>query len=119
MSPTCGCCTYWVKHMEENGFKVESIKLTKMDSIKIKKKITPQLSSCHTGIINDYIIEGHVPAKDVKKLLSLKPQIRGLTVPGMPAGSNVPGMEVKNTPAKYNVLSIEHNGDTKIWSRYH
>ena len=118
MSPTCGCCTYWVKHMQENGFLVESIKIKNMDSIKIHNKINPRLVSCHTGIINNYLIEGHVPAKDVKRLLSLKPKIRGLTVPGMPAGSNVPGMEVTNSPAKYNVLSIEYDGNIKIWSKY-
>lgn len=118
MSPTCGCCTYWVKHMEENGFSVETIKLNNVDSIKMINKISPQISSCHTGIINGYFVEGHVPAKDVKKMLSLRPKIRGLAVPGMPAGSNVPGMEVKDSPAKYEVLSIEYNGINKIWSKY-
>ncbi len=118
MSPTCGCCTYWVKHMEENGFSVETVKLNNVDSIKMINKISPQISSCHTGIIDGYFVEGHVPAKDVKKMLSLRPKIRGLAVPGMPAGSNVPGMETKNTPAKYDVLSIEFNGINKIWSQY-
>ena len=118
MSPTCGCCTYWVKHMEENGFSVETIKLNNVDSIKMINKISPQISSCHTGIINGYFVEGHVPAKDVKKMLSLRPKIRGLAVPGMPAGSNVPGMEVKDSPAKYEVLSIEYNGINKVWSKY-
>ena len=118
MSPTCGCCTYWVKHMEENGFSVETVKLNNVDSIKMINKISPQISSCHTGIINGYFVEGHVPAKDVKKMLSLRPKIRGLAVPGMPAGSNVPGMEVKDSPAKYEVLSIEYNGINKIWSKY-
>ena len=118
MSPTCGCCTYWVKHMEENGFSVETVKLNNVDSIKMINKISPQVSSCHTGIIDGYFVEGHVPAKDVKKMLSLRPKIRGLAVPGMPAGSNVPGMEVKDSPAKYEVLSIEYNGINKIWSKY-
>ena len=118
MSPTCGCCTYWVKHMEENGFSVETVKLNNVDSIKMINKISPQISSCHTGIINGYFVEGHVTAKDVKKMLSLRPKIRGLAVPGMPAGSNVPGMEVKDSPAKYEVLSIEYNGINKIWSKY-
>lgn len=118
MSPTCGCCTYWVKHMEENGFSVETVKLNNVDSIKMINKISPQISSCHTGIINGYFVEGHVPAKDVKKMLSLRPKIRGLAVPGMPSGSNVPGMEVKDSPAKYEVLSIEYNGINKIWSKY-
>ncbi len=118
MSPTCGCCTYWVKHMEENGFSVETVKLNNVDSIKMINKISPQISSCHTGIINGYFVEGHVPAKDVRKMLSLRPKIRGLAVPGMPAGSNVPGMEVKDSPAKYEVLSIEYNGINKIWSKY-
>ncbi len=118
MSPTCGCCTYWVKHMEENGFSVETVKITNVDSIKIVNKISPKISSCHTGIIDGYFIEGHVPAIDVKKMLSLRPKIRGLAVPGMPAGSNVPGMETKNTPAKYDVISIEFNGVNKIWSQY-
>ena len=118
MSPTCGCCTYWVKHMEENGFSVETVKLNNVDSIKMINKISPQISSCHTGIIDGYFVEGHVPAKDVKKMLSLRPKIRGLAVPWMPACSNVPGMETKNTPAKYDVLSIEFYSINKIWSQY-
>ena len=112
MSPTCGCCTYWVKHMEENGFSVETVKINNVDSIKIVNKISPQISSCHTGIIDGYFIEGHVPAKDVKRMLSLRPKIRGLAVPGMPAGLNVPGMETVNRNANYNVLSVNKDGST-------
>ena len=104
--------------MQENGFSVETVKINNVDSIKIVNKISPQISSCHTGIIDGYFIEGHVPAKDVKRMLSLRPKIRGLAVPGMPAGSNVPGMETKKTPAKYDVLSIEYNGVNQIWSQY-
>jgi len=118
MSPTCGCCSYWVKHMETNGFIVEEHKISNVNTIKTKAKITTKLASCHTAFIDGYVIEGHVPSKDVKKLLSEKADIKGLTVPGMPAGSNVPGMEVKKEPANFDVLAIQHDGSTRIWSHY-
>ncbi len=118
MSPSCGCCKKWVTHLEENGFEVESIFRENMRIIKSKYNISQDQISCHTGVIGSYFIEGHVPADDIKDLISKKPDIAGITVPGMPAGQNVPGMETVDTNAKYDVLSVRKDGSTSIWNSY-
>jgi len=82
-SKYCGCCETWVKHMEDNGFEVKVVETEQLDPIKQQHGITPQLASCHTGVVNGYVVEGHVPAADVQKMLKEKPAIRGLTIPGM------------------------------------
>lgn len=113
-SKYCGCCQAWNKHMEENGFELEVIETEQLEPVKQKYGIAPQLASCHTGVVNGYVIEGHVPAADVKKLLKEKPVIRGLTIPGMP--QSAPGMDIPGQP--YQVLSISNEGTTKVWSSY-
>ncbi len=118
MSPSCGCCKKWVSHLEKNGFEVESIFRENMRMIKSNYNIAQDQISCHTGVVGSYFIEGHVPASDIKKLLDENPDIAGLTVPGMPAGQNVPGMETVDTNAKYNVLSVRKDGSTSIWNIY-
>ena len=118
MSPTCNCCKNWAKQLSDYGFLVKSKLENNMQSIKSKAGITSNLVSCHTAFIEDYVIEGHVPPKDILKLLSEKPNIKGLSVPGMPAGSNVPGMEVRPEKANFNVLAINNNGSTTIWNHY-
>ena len=118
MSPTCNCCKNWTKKLSDYGFLVKSKLENNMKPIKSKAGITSNLVSCHTAFIDDYVIEGHVPPKDILKLLSEKPNIKGLSVPGMPAGSNVPGMEVRPEKAIFDVLAINHNGSTTIWNHY-
>ena len=114
-SPTCKCCNKWVQHLEDNGFKVSTVNKFDMKSIKSQEGVPQQLASCHTAIVGDYVIEGHVPATDIKRLLKEQPAIVGLTVPGMPIGS--PGMEGirKDT---YNVLTFTKDGDSTIFSQY-
>lgn len=114
-SPTCGCCTKWVSHLQDNGFKVEAINRKDMNRVKSEAGIPRQLASCHTAIIGGYIIEGHVPAADIKRLLKERPDVIGLTVPGMPMGS--PGMEGPRQD-KYEVLTFTRSGNTAIFSRY-
>ncbi|VAW97115.1 CopG protein [hydrothermal vent metagenome] len=114
-SPTCGCCTKWVKHLEANGFKVEAHNTKEMKSIKQKIGINGKHQSCHTGLIGGYYIEGHVPAQDIKRLLAEKPEAAGLSVPRMPMGS--PGME-GHRKDPYSVLLIQKNGDSKVFSSY-
>ena len=116
-SPSCGCCEKWISHLEENGFSVVSKNQEDMQIIKSKYNIPTEFQSCHTAIINDYFIEGHVPANDIKKLLSEKPDIKGLSVPGMPAGINVPGMETRATKANFNVHAVSDN-KSKVYSHY-
>jgi len=115
-SPTCGCCTDWVKHLEENGFEVEVSEVDNVTPVKIEAGLTPALASCHTAFINDYVIEGHVPADDIKRLLSQAPQARGLSVPGMPAGS--PGMEMGDRKDSYQVLLFNANGQTQVFAEH-
>ena len=117
-SPTCGCCSGWVANMESNGMNVEAIKTNDMYTTKVNAGIDMNLSSCHTGFIGDYFIEGHVPYDAIAKLLSERPDIKGITVPGMPAGINVPGMETINERAKFDVLAVNNDGSTFVWKQY-
>lgn len=129
-SPTCGCCGKWAAHLRDNGFTVKEINARSMAEIKRIAGIGPKLKSCHTAFLDVdgekdsdakegkvYVIEGHVPAADIKRLLEEKPAIKGLTVPGMPLGS--PGMEQPDgTKEPYEVLSFDEDGKTGVWSRY-
>ena len=115
-SPSCGCCTDWVKHLEEHGFEVEVTETDNLNPIKQQAGLTPSLSSCHTAFIGDYVIEGHVPADDVRRLIAEAPKVRGLTVPGMPVGS--PGMEMGDRKDHYKVLLFNEMGQTKVFSEH-
>ena len=112
-SPYCGCCTDWVKHLEKNGFEVETIKSENMGDIKASHGVTPNLASCHTAVIDGYVFEGHVPADVIRKFLKEKPKVRGLAVPGMPIGS--PGMEGE-TKEHYDVLTFDKQGKTTVYT---
>ncbi len=114
-SPTCGCCSKWVRHLQDNGFEVDAVNRNDMNSIKSQAGVPRQLASCHTAIIGGYVIEGHVPAADIKRLLNGRPAVAGLTVPGMPMGS--PGMEGPRQD-RYNVLTLDKAGDSTVFSRY-
>ena len=93
--PDCGCCTGWISHMRKAGFKVEAKDVTDLDAVKAAHKVPADLESCHTAIVGGYVVEGHIPPAQVKKLLAEKPKIIGISLPGMPQGS--PGMPgVKN-----------------------
>ncbi|PEN05217.1 CopG family transcriptional regulator [Longimonas halophila] len=116
-SPTCGCCGKWVQHLEAEGFTVASEMRQDMRAVKQQAGVPQQLSSCHTAIVDDYVIEGHVPADDIKALLSNAPDgIQGLTVPGMPVGS--PGMEQGNRLDPYDVLAFTSEGGTRVVASY-
>ena len=113
---TCGCCNDWIDHIEKTGFKVKSTNLPQLQSKKMELGIPANLASCHTAVINGYVIEGHVPASDIIKLLNEKPDVTGLTVPGMPHGS--PGMETGRIDA-YDVLTFQKDSqEIKVWSSY-
>ncbi|MES9964333.1 MAG: DUF411 domain-containing protein [Candidatus Sedimenticola sp. 20ELBAFRAG] len=112
-SPTCGCCKEWVKHLKNNGFSVEVHNQQNVAPIKRELGVPARLQSCHTAKVGDYVIEGHVPADLISKLLLEKPKIKGLAVPGMPMGS--PGME---GPRKddYDIVTFSENGRTSIYA---
>jgi len=114
--PNCGCCNKWISHLKEHGFTVESENSPNLSSIKEKLGISRELSSCHTAVVEGYVIEGHVPAKDVKRLLREQPELRGLSVPEMPIGS--PGMEMGDKKEKFDVIAVSKDGSTSIYSTY-
>lgn len=115
-SPTCGCCKKWISHLEQNGFKVTAKDMQDVTPVKIKNGLTPPLASCHTALVDGYVIEGHVPAGDIKRLLKERPAVIGLSVPGMPVGS--PGMEQGSRKDRYNVVTFNNKGETSIFSSY-
>lgn len=116
-SPTCGCCTMWEEHLTKAGFKVTSKKTDDMAAIRKQYNVPEKAQSCHTGIVGGYVIEGHVPATDVEKLLKTRPDVIGLAAPGMPPKS--PGMQPEGEkPSGYDVLSFDKNGQTKVFSAY-
>ncbi len=116
-SPTCGCCTDWEVHLEKEGFKVISHKERNMNRIKKSLGVKSHLASCHTAVIDGYVIEGHVPANDIKRLLKERPPVAGLTAPGMPQHS--PGMQPPGErPRGYSVLTFDKEGRTRVFTRY-
>lgn len=114
-SPTCGCCAKWVEHVNAAGFTSETTDLPDVSPIKAKHGVPAQLASCHTSLVGGYVIEGHVPADDIRRLLRERPAVVGLAAPGMPAGS--PGMDVPNSPP-YQVLSFDKQGRTKVFATH-
>ncbi|HNV75512.1 MAG: DUF411 domain-containing protein [Gemmatimonadetes bacterium] len=118
-SPTCGCCTSWVEHIRDSGFQAEVIDVTDeaLQQRKSKLGVGPRLASCHTAIVNGYVVEGHVPAADIKRMLSEKPAIIGIAAPGMPVGS--PGMEVPGgRKDKYDVVAFSKGGATRVFASH-
>lgn len=112
-SPTCGCCKNWVQHMEAKGFKATVHDMDDPSEVKRTMGVPSALQTCHTALVGKYVIEGHVPADVVHKLLKEKPAVLGLAVPGMPSGS--PGMEGGPTE-RYNVIAFDRNGKTKLYA---
>ena len=115
-SPTCGCCGQWIEHMKAAGFNVKDEIIEDVNSIKEQYGLPGTLASCHTAIADGYVIEGHIPAEDVQRLLLDKPDIAGIAVPGMPIGS--PGMESGDYVEPYAVFSFIEDGSTKIFAEH-
>ncbi|WP_281647299.1 DUF411 domain-containing protein [Parendozoicomonas sp. Alg238-R29] len=115
-SATCGCCSKWVEHLEDNGFNVVSQNVTNLSDYKQKANLPNGLGSCHTAFVGGYAIEGHVPAADIKAMLQNRPEITGLAVPGMPMGS--PGMEYNNQKDAYQVLGYTKEGEVTVFSSH-
>ena len=114
-SPSCGCCTEWVKHLRADGF-IVAVEETGNNAARARLGIPPALASCHTAEIGGYAIEGHVPAADVRRLLAARPKARGLAVPGMPIGS--PGMEQGDERDAYDVMLVRDDGTTSVFASY-
>ena len=116
-SPSCGCCGSWIEHVEKAGFKVEINDTEDMNPIKERVGVPYGKGSCHTAEVGGYFIEGHVPAEDIKRLLAERPDAKGLTVPGMPAGS--PGMELPDGRTQpYTVELVANDGTTSAYAKH-
>ena len=115
-SPYCGCCVKWIDIMKDNGFKVNTIETNDVNTIKQKAGLQAGQTSCHTAFVDGYVIEGHVNYSSIKRMLEEKPDVLGITVPGMPIGS--PGMEQGDIKQAYNILYINKNGSTGIYESF-
>ena len=114
--PNCGCCGKWADHMREHGFKVKEVATTQMGQVKGEAGVPQALGSCHTAKVGGYVVEGHVPAADVRRMLTEKPAIAGISAPGMPMGS--PGMEGPYPADRYDVVSFDAQGRTAVFASH-
>jgi hypothetical protein len=112
-SPTCGCCAKWVEHVKKAGFAVTVKDMPNVGKIKFARGVPAELASCHTAVVGDYVVEGHVPADVVQKLLKEKPAVVGIAVAGMPMGS--PGMEGDRVD-HYNIVAFEKGGKQRVYA---
>jgi hypothetical protein len=117
-TPTCGCCAAWVQRMEAAGFALhaQDVDQGALYRLKARLGLTPETASCHTAMAEGYVLEGHVPAQDVARLLETRPEARGLAVPGMPIGS--PGMEMGDTREPFATLLLREDGQTEIFAAH-
>ena len=114
--PNCGCYGKWAEHMREHGFKVKEVATTQMGQVKGEAGVPQALGSCHTARVGGYVVEGHVPAADVRRMLTDKPAIAGISAPGMPMGS--PGMEGPYPADRYDVVSFDAQGRTAVYASH-
>lgn len=112
-NPSCGCCTKWVDHLREYGFKIIVHDTSNLDQIKARYVVPRALFSCHTAIVSGYVVEGHVPADVIERMLEERPKVIGIAVPGMPMGS--PGMEGQYSEP-YDVLTFDRDGRTNVYA---
>jgi hypothetical protein len=116
-TPTCGCCSQWVEHMRANGFTVRTTDLADLSEIKKSRGVPERVQSCHTAVVDGFVVEGHVPAADVHRLLKERPPIAGIAVGGMPVGS--PGMEYPGTKAQaYDVTAFDKKGAMHVFAKH-
>lgn len=113
-TPNCKCCTKWASYLEKNGFTVNVNPSDTLDAVKEHYLVPEELKSCHTAIIDGYVVEGHVPVESINKLLESEADAQGIAVPGMPTGT--PGMGNDGTP--YEVLIFDAKGDTSVYDEY-
>ncbi|MBW4635012.1 MAG: DUF411 domain-containing protein [Iphinoe sp. HA4291-MV1] len=115
-SPDCTCCGGWIDHLKAHGFKIKDFRTPDIEAIKQKYNVPNNLTSCHTAIVNGYVIEGHVPAQDIKRLLQEKPNVLGLSVPQMPVGT--PGMEMGNQKDPFSVFAFDNKSRVAVFNEY-
>jgi len=115
-TPSCGCCKKWVSYLEANGYQVKTQDMPDLRFIKTMSGVQPPYASCHTAVIDGYVVEGHVPVADIERLLQERPPVIGIAVPGMPVGS--PGMEQGDRRDNYAVVTLEQDGTAKVFAEH-
>jgi hypothetical protein len=115
-SPDCNCCGGWIDHLKTEGFQIQDFPTPDIETVKQKYNVPDNLSSCHTAIVNGYVIEGHVPANDIKRLLQEKPNVVGFSVPQMPVGT--PGMEIGNQKDPFTVFAFDGHNSVAVFNKY-
>ena len=114
--PECGCCGGWAKHLRGAGFAVTEKPVADLAAVKARAGVPEALQSCHTALVGGYVVEGHVPAADIQRLLKERPKVKGIAVGGMPAGS--PGMEMPGRSDRYDVTAFLANGTTRRFASH-
>ena len=112
-SPACSCCEGWVDHLRAAGYAVEVVDVADMNAVKRERGIPAQLASCHTALVDGYLLEGHVPADVIARVLAERPEVAGVAVPGMPTGT--PGMEMGSQKDPYDVIAFTAAGETRVF----
>lgn len=115
-SPYCGCCESWINIMKDKGFDVKSVNTNNLNEIKKNAGLSAGQTSCHTAFVDGYFVEGHVDYSAIKKMLTEKPNILGISTPGMPIGS--PGMEQGNIKEQYNIIAVNQDGSEEIFEKH-
>ncbi len=115
-SPSCECCGKWLEHIKNNNFTVKDFVTDDVQTVKDKYGVSAAMASCHTAIVDGYVIEGHVPANDIMNLLKTKPKVVGIAVPGMPKGT--PGMEMGDRKDSYKVMSFDKENHYEVFNTY-
>jgi hypothetical protein len=116
-SATCGCCKGWIEHLRAHDFSVKDVTVDDVNKFKLQFDVPAQAASCHTAVVNGLVVEGHVPAQDIKRALAEQSDIRLLAVPAMPSGS--PGMDTPGAPKQdFNVYSVDRDNNAKIYRSY-
>ncbi len=112
--PSCSCCGGWINYLTIQGFQPKNVLTSDMNALKRQYGVPNDLVSCHTAVIDGYVIEGHVPADNIKRLLAEQPNVTGIAVPGMPIGT--PGMESGDIREPFTVLSFDQQGNTEAFN---
>ncbi len=115
-NPDCRCCDKWIRYLQEHDYAVTVVNTRDVYAHKRRLGVPPEAAACHTAVIGDYVIEGHITHRDIKRLLLFQPEIKGIAVPGMPIGT--PGMERGSTKEPYNVMSFDEAGSIDIFVKH-
>lgn len=115
-TPSCGCCKKWVSYLEDNGYQVTAKDMPNLSFVKSMSGVKPQYASCHTAVIDGYVVEGHVPTADIERMLKERPDIIGISAPGMPVGS--PGMEQGDRRDNYQTITLEKDGTARVYAEH-